>query len=141
MQGVRLPKNKSELVQALDSDLNLINECLASHVEFKRSSVQLIFDRFRHGADAPFGFGNGVLGDQDENLETQSSLDNTQKTGEEERSGRFSRSIVSSTQKSDKDTMDALGGEGSAAKLKATISDTEHSSILAPSLHQADMSK
>lgn len=62
---VRLPKNKSEVLLALDSDLELFDQCLANFVEFKRGAVQLIFDQFR---DQP-GI-NGVLGDQDENLET-----------------------------------------------------------------------
>ena len=43
----------------------------------------------------------GIGGDQDENLETQSSLDNnTNKNTGEERS-RFSKSIISSTHRSD----------------------------------------
>lgn len=42
----------------------------------------------------------GLGGEQDENLETQSSLDNNTNHTEEERS-RFSQSIISSTQKSD----------------------------------------
>ena len=46
-------------------------------------------------------------------------------TGEEQRSGRFSRSIVSSTQKSDKDTLDAGGGDSSAAKVKMVASHNE----------------
>lgn len=30
----------SELIEALDKDLKITNECLASYVEFKRAAVQ-----------------------------------------------------------------------------------------------------
>ena len=84
---------------ALDHDLKLTNECLSSYVEFKRQSVQLIFDQF--AGDMDNDLIGGIGGDHDENLETQSSLDNNtnQHTGEER--SRFSKSIISSTQKSD----------------------------------------
>jgi len=82
---------------ALDHDLNITNECLNSYVEFKRNSVQLIFDQFGN-------MENDGMGDQDGDLETQSSLDNnTHQTGEER--SRFSQSIISSTQKSDTDNL------------------------------------
>jgi len=41
-----LPKNQAELILALDNDLSITNECLTSYVEFKRRSVQMIFDHF-----------------------------------------------------------------------------------------------
>jgi hypothetical protein len=96
---VRLPTNQTELILALDTDLKITSECLNSYVEFKRQSVQLIFDRFAANMDNDVI--GGIGGDQDENLETQSSLDNNtnQNTGEER--SRFSKSIISSTHKSD----------------------------------------
>ena len=84
-------------MQALDSDISLANECLAAYLEFKRQSVQLIFDRFADDMDNEIIGGNGF--DHDENLETLSSLDNEgarrQLTAEDEI--RFSQSIASST--------------------------------------------
>ena len=68
-----LPKNHAELILALDQDLQITNECLSSYVEFKRSSVQLIFDQFGDMDNDVLG---AMGGDHDENLETQSSLDN-----------------------------------------------------------------
>lgn len=59
----------------------------------------MIFEQFAGNLDNDLVGGMG--GDHDENLETQSSLDNNtnQNTGEDR--SRFSKSIVSSTQKSD----------------------------------------
>ena len=92
-----MPRNHAELILALDQDLQITNECLSSYVEFKRSAVQLIFDQFGDMDNDVLG---AMGGDHDENLETQSSLDNnTNQTGEDR--SRFSQSIVSSTQKSD----------------------------------------
>ena len=94
----RLPKSIAELIVALDNDLSVVDECLTCYVEFKRVSVQMIFDQFGNMENDAIG---GLGGDQDGDLETQSSLDNgnTHQTGEIR--SRFSQSIVSSTQKSD----------------------------------------
>lgn len=83
---------------ALDNDLSIVDECLTCYVEFKRVSVQMIFEQFGSMENDAIG---GLGGDQDGDLETQSSLDNgnTNQTGEVR--SRFSQSIVSSTQKSD----------------------------------------
>ena len=83
---------------ALDNDLSVVDECLTCYVEFKRVSVQMIFEQFGNMENDAIG---GLGGDQDGDLETQSSLDNgnTNQTGEVR--SRFSQSIVSSTQKSD----------------------------------------
>lgn len=64
-----------------------------------------------------------MLGDQDENLETQSSLGGNTQTAEEQRS-RFSRSLASSTQKSDKETHEGAGND-SAAKVKVLSSEVD----------------
>jgi hypothetical protein len=69
----RLPKNMCELIEALDKDLKITNECLASYVEFKRASVQQIFDQFGNMENDLLG---PIGADQDGDLETQSSLDN-----------------------------------------------------------------
>ena len=45
-EALRLPKSEAELIEALDSDLSLTDECLNGYLEFKRTSVQMIFDRF-----------------------------------------------------------------------------------------------
>ena len=112
---VRLPKNQTELILALDSDLKLTTECLYAYVEFKRQSVQLIFDRF--AANMENEMIGGLGGDHDENLETQSSLYNNtnQNTGEER--SRFSKSIVSSTHKSDT--------AGSMSNVHAAVRSTQ----------------
>mmetsp|Transcript_14932 Transcript_14932/g.23125 ORF Transcript_14932/g.23125 Transcript_14932/m.23125 type:complete len:143 (+) Transcript_14932:645-1073(+) len=68
-----LPKSQAELILALDNDLSVTNECLASYVEFKRKSVQTIYDQFGNLDNSVLG---GNIGDQDGDLETQSSLDN-----------------------------------------------------------------
>jgi hypothetical protein len=46
--------------------LKLTNECLSSYVEFKRNSVQLIFEQFGDLDNELIG----VIGEQVENLET-----------------------------------------------------------------------
>jgi hypothetical protein len=66
--NVRMPINKSELIIALEDDIKLVNECLTAYVEFKRISVQFIFDRF--AADIGNDAIGGLAGDQDANLET-----------------------------------------------------------------------
>lgn len=53
-----LPKNRQELIQVLDEELNLTNECLSSYIEFKRGSLTLIFDQI------------GSQEQEQENLET-----------------------------------------------------------------------
>ena len=54
-----LPTNKSELILALDLDLGITNECLSSYVEFKRNSVQLIFEQFGNMENDGMGGLNG----------------------------------------------------------------------------------
>ncbi len=60
----KLPQNRQEFIQLLDSELNLTNLCLSSYIEFKRISLVHIFDQM------------GSQEHEQENLETQSSLDN-----------------------------------------------------------------
>ena len=59
-----LPSNRQELILALDQTVNLTNVCLSSYIEFKRLSLNYIFDQM------------GSQEHEQENLETQSSLDN-----------------------------------------------------------------
>jgi hypothetical protein len=40
-----LPKNRQELIAVLDSEINLSNVCLSSYIEFKRLSLQHIFEQ------------------------------------------------------------------------------------------------
>jgi hypothetical protein len=69
----RLPRNQAELILALDHDLGITDECLTSYVEFKRHSVQRIFEQFGNMENDAIG---GLGADHDGDLETQSSLDN-----------------------------------------------------------------
>jgi hypothetical protein len=69
----RLPRNRAELILALDHDLGITDECLTSYLEFKRIAVQIIFDQFGSTENDAIG---GLGGDHDGDLETQSSLDN-----------------------------------------------------------------
>ncbi|CDW85633.1 ubiquitin carboxyl-terminal hydrolase family protein [Stylonychia lemnae] len=65
LDGKKLvPKNRQELLLHLDEELNIANVCLSSYIEFKRVSLSLIFDQL------------GSQEQEQENLETQSSLDN-----------------------------------------------------------------
>jgi hypothetical protein len=41
----KLPQNRQEFIQLLDSELNLTNLCLSSYIEFKRISLVHIFDQ------------------------------------------------------------------------------------------------
>jgi len=43
-QKLLLPKNRQELIAVLDSEINLSNVCLSSYIEFKRLSLQHIFE-------------------------------------------------------------------------------------------------
>jgi hypothetical protein len=63
-QGAILPTTRQELIAALDQEVNLTNVCLSSYIEFKRLSLNSIFDQM------------GSQEHEQENLETQSSLDN-----------------------------------------------------------------
>lgn len=113
----------------------MINECLTSYVEFKRTSVQLIFEQFR-GAE---NFDAAILGDQDENLETQSSLDNIG----EQRSGRLSHSIISSTQRSDRDTTEKISEKNleklaSHSPIKFETESPDFDTILKSQSHEVD---
>lgn len=39
-----LPKDKNQLVQALEEELSMTSECLSAYIDFKRTSLSLIFD-------------------------------------------------------------------------------------------------
>ena len=93
----KLPKSVGELVVQLDQTLQITNECLAGYVEFKRQSVQQIFDQFGNMDNEELGIGE----EHDENLETKSSMDQNTIQTAEEHSEHFSQSLISSTQRSD----------------------------------------
>jgi len=44
--GKNLPQTRQELIQCLDEELGIANQCLSSYIEFKRVSLTLIFDQF-----------------------------------------------------------------------------------------------
>jgi hypothetical protein len=77
-----LPRKKNMLVKILEEKLNMTNACLSSYIEFKRQALALLI----RASAGRAGGNNGVQGyaggvgptatvDQDEYLETQSSLD------------------------------------------------------------------
>jgi hypothetical protein len=56
------PKTRIELISRLDRDFSLMNELMSLHIEFKRTTLDLIYDHL------------GRNGDREQSLETQSSL-------------------------------------------------------------------
>jgi hypothetical protein len=77
-----LPRKKNILVKTLEEKLNMTNACLSSYIEFKRQALALLI-RASAGRAAGNNGAQGYAGgggptttvDQDEYLETQSSLD------------------------------------------------------------------
>ena len=61
-----LPKTRVDTLRALERELKLTQACLSSYVTFKRESLTLIYE-LNQGRDL-----------EDDNLETQSSLDGSE---------------------------------------------------------------
>ena len=63
LSGQNMPKNRTELLQVLERDFKLTQCCLSSMIDFKRKCIDLIYTQNNFGQQ------------EDDNLETQSSLD------------------------------------------------------------------
>jgi len=58
-----LPRNRVELLEVLEGELDLTSSCLSSYIEFKREALSLVY---------AYNYENVQ---EEDNLETQSSLD------------------------------------------------------------------
>lgn len=70
-----MPRTRASLVKVLEDKLGLTNACLSSYIQFKRQALGLLMAEQQRRAGAHSGGTHAAAGDQDEYLETQSSLD------------------------------------------------------------------
>lgn len=62
LEEVPFPKTRIELISKLDKDYSLMNELMSLHIEFKRNTLDLIYDHLGRNID------------REQSLETQTSL-------------------------------------------------------------------